>query len=80
MARDLLEAADLPWPLHEIVVQQHRALSTEVAESLAVRHESPQVIVVAHGRATWHSSHNGVRADRLRRAVEDAATTFAPAP
>lgn len=79
MAHDLLDEDALPWPVHEIVIQRHRDLSNRVAEVLGVRHESPQVFVVARGRAVWHSSHAGVRGDRLRMAFADAAATF-PAP
>jgi bacillithiol system protein YtxJ len=51
-----------------------------VAERLGVRHESPQVFVVVRGRATWHSSHSGVTAERVSRAFENAAAGVTPAP
>ena len=80
MARDLLAEGGVPAPVHEIVVQRSRDLSQAVADRLNVRHESPQVFVVAHGRAVWHSSHSGVTADRVTRAFRDAAASFTPAP
>jgi bacillithiol system protein YtxJ len=80
MARELLHEAALPAPVHEIVVQRSRALSDAVAATLGVRHESPQVLVVAGGRAVWHSSHSGVTPDRVRRALADAVATITPAP
>lgn len=80
LAREWLEDGDLPIPVHEVVVQRHRDLSQAIAERLAVRHESPQIFVVAAGRAVWHSSHSGVRSDRVLTAWRDAAATFTPAP
>jgi bacillithiol system protein YtxJ len=72
-ARTLLGDADVPVPVHEIVVQRHRDVSNAVASTLGVRHESPQVIVVAAGRAVWHTSHAGVAAERVAHAWHEAA-------
>ncbi len=80
MVRDGLLDDELPVPVHEVVVQRHRGLSNRIATLLGVRHESPQVFVVARGAATWHSSHNGVRAPRITAAWQQAAATFTPAP
>lgn len=80
MARELLADGPLPAPVVEIVVQAQRDLSQAVAATLGVRHESPQVIVVARGKAVWHTSHAGVRPDRIAQAWRDAAATLTPAP
>lgn len=80
MARELLAEAGGPAPVHEIVVQRQRDLSQQVAEHLGVRHESPQVFIVAGGAATWHSSHSGVTPERVSRAFREAADSFTPAP
>lgn len=80
MARHDLTTGLLPAPVHEIVVQAHRDLSDAVAARLGVRHESPQAVVVAEGRAVWHSSHAGVTAERLARAWQQAAATLTPVP
>lgn len=80
MARELVAEGEVPAPLHEIVVQQQRELSHAVAARLGVRHESPQVVVVARGQATWHTSHSGVQPERIARAWREAAATFTPTP
>jgi bacillithiol system protein YtxJ len=80
MAREMLAEDGVPAPVHEIVVQRSRDLARAVAERLGVRHESPQVFVVARGKAAWHSSHSGVTAARVSRAFDAAAATFTPAP
>ncbi|MBP7778895.1 MAG: bacillithiol system redox-active protein YtxJ [Acidobacteria bacterium] len=80
MARELLADGSVPRPLHEIVVQRQRELSNAVASTLGVRHESPQVVVVARGAAVWHSSHSGVTPDRIARAWQDAAASFTATP
>ncbi len=38
----------------------HRTLSNMIAEALEVRHESPQVIVLKHGKVFKHGSHFGI--------------------
>jgi bacillithiol system protein YtxJ len=60
-----LSDADDP-PVYRIVVQMARGVSNLVAERFAVRHESPQVIVVHRGQALYHTSHFGVQAARIR--------------
>lgn len=79
MVRDRLLEDTVPAVIHEVVVQRQRSLSTRLATLLGVRHESPQVFVIARGKATWHSSHNGVTAPRLAAAWQQAASLM-PAP
>lgn len=79
MARESLAAGEVPAHVHEVIVQRHRALSNEIAQRLGVRHETPQVLVVAGGRVTWHTSHAGVSAARVARAWHEAATPLMPA-
>lgn len=43
-----------------------RALSNEVAESLNIKHESPQVILVRQGAPVWHTSHSHITTEALR--------------
>lgn len=79
-ARESLSYAQVREPVHEIVVQHQRGLADAVAARLGVRHESPQVLVIAAGAAVWHSSHAGVTGDRVAlaharaSAAEPAAT------
>ncbi len=80
MVRDRLVEDLLPAPVHEVVVQRQRAVSDRLAATFCVRHESPQVLVVARGEVTWHSSHNGVSPSRITAAWRQAAATFTPAP
>jgi bacillithiol system protein YtxJ len=52
-----------------VLVVESRTLSNAIASRLGVRHESPQVIVVKEGRATWHASHWSITADSLSEAL-----------
>ena len=80
MARERLTEGVLPASVHEVVVQQHRDVSNRIAAALGVRHESPQVFVVARGAVTWHSSHNGVKPGRVADAWWQAADAFMTTP
>ncbi|MGE0554993.1 MAG: monothiol bacilliredoxin BrxC family protein [Gemmatimonadales bacterium] len=56
-------AQDCPeLEVFEIDVIRQRETSRAVAELLGVRQQSPQVILVAEGRAACHASGGGVRA------------------
>lgn len=59
-------------PVYALVVQESRPLSNEIASSLAIRHETPQVIVLYKGRPVFQASHRHVTADRVREAVAEA--------
>jgi bacillithiol system protein YtxJ len=52
-----------------ITVQTHRDLSNAVSARLGIRHETPQAILIRHGRAVWTASHWRVNAAALQRAV-----------
>lgn len=79
LARERLVEGDLAMPVHEIVVQRQRGLSDAVAARLGVRHESPQVLLIAAGTAVWHTSHAGVTVERIARAWAAALPPAVPA-
>jgi bacillithiol system protein YtxJ len=65
--RQLAEDEDVPT--YKLVVQESRALSDEIANTLGVRHETPQAILL-HGREpVFNTSHFDVTAEALRKAV-----------
>jgi len=49
-------------PVYQVDVVARGPLAQAIARDLAVPHESPQVIVLAAGRAVWAASHWEVRA------------------
>jgi len=51
-------------------VVEQRELSNAIAARTGVKHESPQAIVLESGRASWHSSHEGVTAGALEALLE----------
>lgn len=66
----LEEDGDLP--LYTVVVQHTPDLSDHIAETLGVRHETPQAIIIADGEAVYHASHYEVSAEALRDAADRA--------
>lgn len=71
-----LEAPDDP-PLYAVVVQYARDASNYVAERTGVRHETPQVILLAGEQAVYHASHDAIRTEDLREAARRAAAEAA---
>ena len=53
-------------PVYWVDVIQHSPVSRLIAERAAIRHESPQVIVLREGAVVWHASHSGVTRAALR--------------
>jgi bacillithiol system protein YtxJ len=68
-------AADISVPVYKLVVQESRAVSDAIADTLNVRHETPQAIVL-HGREpTFDASHFDVTAEALRDALSAATAS-----
>lgn len=65
------DMADYAGDVALVVVQRARALSDEIAARTGVRHESPQALVLRHGRAVWHASHYDITPEDVQRAVEE---------
>ena len=60
-------------PIGLIDVRVARAVTAEVARRTGVRHESPQVLLLRDGHAVWSTSHGGVRAAAVARALAEQA-------
>lgn len=56
-----------------IDVTRGRELSQAIEERTGVRHESPQVLVLREGKATWHASHFAITAKAVSTALADNA-------
>ncbi len=56
---DLAEwiARRVPLPVYVVLVRQQREVSAAIAAHFALRHESPQVLLVEGGQVRWHGSH-----------------------
>ncbi len=53
-------------------VRRSKDISRAIEQRTAVRHESPQVIVLRHGRAIWSASHYAITTDSVAAAARDA--------
>ena len=56
-----------------LTVQEQRDLSDAIARHFAVRHETPQVLVIRDGKLAWSGSHFRVTASAIATAVDAAA-------
>lgn len=55
-----------------VVVQAARDISNDISERTAIRHESPQAIVLKDGKPIYHASHYDIVADDLEAAVKQS--------
>ena len=51
--------------LHYLDLIRYRDVSNNIATRYGVVHESPQVIVLANGKAVYHASHHMILPDEL---------------
>ncbi|MEM6297506.1 MAG: bacillithiol system redox-active protein YtxJ [Bacteroidota bacterium] len=60
---ETLQTAGIRLFLLNLIV--HRNLSNQIEEDFAVRHESPQAILIQNGVVTYHASHSDIRAETI---------------
>jgi thioredoxin 1 len=52
-----------------VTVQTHRPVSDAIAQRLGIRHETPQAILIRHGKTVWNASHFRITATQLNQAI-----------
>ncbi|MEO9258167.1 MAG: bacillithiol system redox-active protein YtxJ [Crocinitomicaceae bacterium] len=74
MAKKRLEA---DWNIEEgkvttvyLDILNHRDLSNKITERTGVHHQSPQAILLRNGAVVYHSSHEAIMADDIKKLVE----------
>lgn len=48
-------------PIYYLDLLRFRPISAQIAQELAVQHESPQLLLLQDGKCTYHASHMGIR-------------------
>ena len=51
---------DLDIDLYFLTIQNHRDVSNAIEDKFAVRHESPQLLVVKNNEVVFHTSHGAI--------------------
>ncbi|MDF2720465.1 MAG: ral stress protein [Paenibacillus sp.] len=62
---------DVEYALVHVI--EDRPVSNLIAQTLNVKHESPQVLFVRGRKAVWHTSHWRITASALREQLNEAA-------
>ncbi len=52
-------------PFYYVVVQENRDVSDAIAEQTGITHESPQTLILKHGKVQADWSHDDITADNL---------------
>lgn len=72
ISADMLGQANaINGELNVVVVQEHRALSNEIAERTAYRHQSPQAFVILAGKPVYHATHYGIDPAKIERSLKE---------
>lgn len=66
-----LEADMIPEdvPLFYLDLIKYRDISNEIADRYAVRHESPQILLISDNRCTYHASHGDISVSEVVSAI-----------
>ena len=58
-----------------VKVIESSPISRAFEKRLAVKHESPQIILVRDGKAVWSTSHEAITGEAIAKALKDHAET-----
>ncbi len=47
----------------------YRSISSQIAQLFHVEHESPQAILIHHGKSVWDASHYDIQYDSIKKVV-----------
>ncbi len=70
-ARAYTQMSELERPVGLVTVQTARAVSDEIGKRLGLAHETPQVMIVFHGKVAWTASHGQVKATAVEAALRE---------
>lgn len=73
LAAAVTHGAPSEWYL--VDVRGSRPVSRAIADRFGIRHESPQVLLLAAGQVRWHASHYRVTRGGIDAALEQLANT-----
>ncbi len=65
-------SSDTDMTIYRLVVQAARPLSNTISERFNIRHESPQMLVLANGALHAHASHYSITTDWVKVQLETA--------
>jgi bacillithiol system protein YtxJ len=71
MAKNRLDKKDNPdgMDFYYLDLIRHRNISNRVATDFNVTHQSPQVLVINHGKCIYDESHSGIMMDEIVASV-----------
>ena len=64
-------APDSAPPIHLVKVIEARPLSNAIAERVGVTHASPQLMLIAEGKAVWDASHGMIDDVSIEEAIDE---------
>ena len=70
-ARAYTQMSELANPVGLVTVQTARAVSDELEKRMGLAHETPQVMIVSHGKVAWTASHGQVKAAAVAAALAE---------
>lgn len=60
-----LEELEKQADVHYLDLLNHRNISDEIAEKTGIRHESPQIILIADGKAVYAATHSAIQVEEI---------------
>lgn len=64
-----LRALKTTLPIYTIIVQMDRKVSNTIEKDLAVKHESPQLLILKDGKGIWQATHYHIKKEIIDEAI-----------
>lgn len=60
-------------PCYYLDLLNYRPISTAIAQRYQIEHQSPQVLIIHHGKCIYHASHFDIQFAEIAQAVKSIA-------
>jgi bacillithiol system protein YtxJ len=64
-----LASGEIDQKVYLVVVQENREISNQIEQDLGVKHESPQVIIIKDKKVVYHSSHDNIKIEDIKKSI-----------
>ncbi|HEV7423717.1 MAG TPA: bacillithiol system redox-active protein YtxJ, partial [Candidatus Paceibacterota bacterium] len=64
-----LKNGNVKYPVYLVIVQNNRDLSNNIAQTIDITHESPQIILVKDGKAIYSASHDNIQVENIPKNI-----------
>ncbi len=69
-AKKEMKLLETDLPIYVVIVQMDKKISNRIESDLGVKHETPQLLILKDGKATWQATHYHIKRPLVTEAIK----------